>query len=113
MQRGLLALSATARCMDYIREKSCPGRNDLLVMLLANLTSLEAGAEALLQVGWACPLPASDVAISPVDACTAMHARAACWGTAAWGATHACDMIGSLPVSCELRMLHADGPGPS
>ena len=51
MQQQLLALNAVGRCMDYVREKSCPGRNDLLVMLLANLTSLEAGAEALLQVG--------------------------------------------------------------
>lgn len=51
VQQQLLALNAVGRCMDYVREKSCPGRNDLLVMLLANLTSLEAGAEALLQVG--------------------------------------------------------------
>lgn len=50
VQEQLLALNAVGRCMDYVREKSCPGRNDLLVMLLANLTSLEAGAEALLQV---------------------------------------------------------------
>lgn len=49
MQQQLLDLNAAARCMDYMREGSCPGRNDLLVMLLANLTSLEAGAEALLQ----------------------------------------------------------------
>ena len=51
VQQQLLGLNAVGRCMDYVREKSCPGRNDLLVMLLANLTSLEAGAEALLQVG--------------------------------------------------------------
>lgn len=51
VQQQLLALNAVGRCMDYVREKSCPGRNDLLVMLLANLTSLEAGAEALLQAG--------------------------------------------------------------
>jgi len=54
----LLALNAVGRCMDYVREKSCPGRNDLLVMLLANLTSLEAGAEALLQVDMAHRQPA-------------------------------------------------------
>ena len=53
MQQQLLDLNAVARCMDFIREKSCAGREELLVMLLANLTSLEAGAEALLQVrGW-------------------------------------------------------------
>lgn len=42
--------------MDYVREKACVGREDLLVMLLANLTALEAGAMALLQVraGRAC-----------------------------------------------------------
>ena len=60
MQQGLLGLNAVARCMDYIRERSAhtgPKQqggsgddDDLLVMLLANLTSLEAGAEALLQV---------------------------------------------------------------
>ena len=56
MQQGLLGLNAVARCMDYIRERSAAGPkqgssgdDDLLVMLLANLTSLEAGAEALLQ----------------------------------------------------------------
>ena len=51
VQQQLLGLNAVGRCMDYLREKACPGRNALLVMLLANLTSLEAGAEALLQVG--------------------------------------------------------------
>lgn len=50
VQQQLLALNAAGRCMDYVREKSCPDRNDLLVMLLANITALEAGAEALLQV---------------------------------------------------------------
>ena len=52
MQQQLLDLNAVARCMDFIREKSCGGREELLVMLMANLTSLEAGAEALLQVRW-------------------------------------------------------------
>ncbi|KAL4423726.1 hypothetical protein ABPG75_001027 [Micractinium tetrahymenae] len=51
VQRRLLELNAVGRCMDYVREKACVGREDLLVMLLANLTALEAGAEALLQVG--------------------------------------------------------------
>lgn len=51
MQQQLLGLNALARCMDYLREGSCAGREELLVMLLANLTSLEAGAEALLQMG--------------------------------------------------------------
>jgi hypothetical protein len=50
VQQQLLDLNAVARCMDFIREKSCAGREELLVMLLANLTSLEAGAQALLQV---------------------------------------------------------------
>ncbi|KAI3433812.1 hypothetical protein D9Q98_003616 [Chlorella vulgaris] len=51
VQQQLLGLNALARCMDYLREGSCAGREELLVMLLANLTSLEAGAEALLQMG--------------------------------------------------------------
>ncbi len=50
MQQHLLELNAVGRCMDYVREKACVGREDLLIMLLANLTALEAGAEALLQV---------------------------------------------------------------
>ncbi|GAB4814226.1 hypothetical protein N2152v2_001272 [Parachlorella kessleri] len=50
VQQQLLSLSAPSRCMDYIRERTCP-HNDLLVMLLANLTSLEEGAAALLQLG--------------------------------------------------------------
>lgn len=36
--------------MDYVREKTC-AHNGLLVMLLANLTSLEEGAAGLLQLG--------------------------------------------------------------
>lgn len=54
VQQRLLELNAVGRCMDYVREKACVGREDLLVMLLANLTALEAGAEELLQVwmGW-------------------------------------------------------------
>lgn len=36
--------------MDYLREKTCP-HPGLLIMLLANLTSLEEGAAALLQLG--------------------------------------------------------------
>jgi hypothetical protein len=66
VQQELLALNAVARCMDYIREGSCPGRNDLLVMVLANLTAAEAGAEALLQVAPASALP-----------CVAPHQRGA------------------------------------
>jgi hypothetical protein len=50
VQQELLALSAPARSMDYIRERTC-AHNNLLVMLLANLTSLEEGAAALLQCG--------------------------------------------------------------
>lgn len=45
-----MELNAVGRCMDYVREKTCSGREDMLVSLLANLTSLEAAAETLLQV---------------------------------------------------------------
>ena len=51
MQLKLLELNAPARCMDYLREKTSSGSEDLLVMLLANLTADEAGAGALLQLG--------------------------------------------------------------
>ena len=54
VQQQLLELNAVGRCVDYIRERTAAGRNDLLVMLLANLTSLELGAEALLQVPTPC-----------------------------------------------------------
>lgn len=50
-QRKLLDLNAPARCMDYLKEGACPGQEDLLVMLLANLTAAEDGAAALLQLG--------------------------------------------------------------
>eukprot|EP00887_Chlorella_sp_A99_P004078 scaffold11.g4078.t1 len=50
VQAQLLEAGAVGRCMDYVRERGCahPGR---LIMLLANLTSAEEGAAALLQLG--------------------------------------------------------------
>ena len=51
VQQKLLDLNGTARCMDYLKEKACPGQEGLLVMLMANLTASEQGAEALLQLG--------------------------------------------------------------
>lgn len=51
VQQGLLKLNAPARSMDYLKEGTCPGQEDLLIMLLANLTAAEEGATALLQIG--------------------------------------------------------------
>ena len=51
VQRKLLYLNAPARCMDYLKESTCSGQEGLLIMLLANLTAAEEGAEALLQLG--------------------------------------------------------------
>ena len=48
---ALLDMNMPNRCMDYLREKVCPGSEQLLVMLLANMTSVERGAEQLLQIG--------------------------------------------------------------
>lgn len=50
-QKKLLDLNAPARCMDYLKENTCPGQEDLLIMLLANLTAAEDGAAALMQLG--------------------------------------------------------------
>lgn len=50
-QNTLLELNAPTRCMDYLRDETSSGNEDLLVMLLANLTADENGAAALLQVG--------------------------------------------------------------
>lgn len=47
----LLDLNVANRCMDYLRERVCPGNEHLLIMLLANVTSVERGAEQLLQIG--------------------------------------------------------------
>lgn len=47
----LLDMNVCNRCMDYLREHVCPGNEHLLIMLLANITSVERGAEQLLQVG--------------------------------------------------------------
>jgi hypothetical protein len=50
IQQKLLDLNAPARCMDYLREGTCVGREELVIMLLANLTAAEEGAAALLQL---------------------------------------------------------------
>lgn len=50
IQSKLLDLNATSRCMDYLKEGVCSGHENLLVMLLANLTAAERGSEALLQL---------------------------------------------------------------
>jgi hypothetical protein len=47
----LLDINMCNRAMDYLREKTCPGNEDLLIMLLANITADERGAEHLLQIG--------------------------------------------------------------
>ena len=47
----LLEIKMCNRAMDYLRERTCPGNEDLLVMLLANVTADERGAEQLLQIG--------------------------------------------------------------
>lgn len=47
----LLEIKMCNRAMDYLREKTCPGNEDLLIMLLANITTDERGAEQLLQIG--------------------------------------------------------------
>ena len=47
----LLDMKMPNRCMDYVREKTCPGNEQLLIMLLANMTSVERGAAQLLQIG--------------------------------------------------------------
>ena len=46
----LLDLSVIARAVDYITDGA--GQNDgLLIMLLANVTTIERGSEQLLQLG--------------------------------------------------------------
>ena len=46
----LLDLNVIARAVDYITDGA--GQNDdLLIMLLANMTTLERGSEQLLQLG--------------------------------------------------------------
>ena len=47
----LLEIKMCNRAMDYLREKTCPGNEELLIMLLANITADERGAEQLLQIG--------------------------------------------------------------
>lgn len=51
VQSKLVELNAPGRCMDYLRDEKCRDRADLLIMLLANLTTEEGGAAAFLQLG--------------------------------------------------------------
>lgn len=51
VQKKLLDLNAASRCMDYLKDSISKGNEDLLVMLLANITAEEEGARALLQLG--------------------------------------------------------------
>jgi hypothetical protein len=48
IQSSLISINTVPRSIDYIKEKTCPYSNDLLIMLLANLTSTEQGASQLL-----------------------------------------------------------------
>lgn len=49
-QDKMIAMSTPARCMDYLKEGSAAGSEDLIIMLLSNLTAAEDGAAALLQL---------------------------------------------------------------
>lgn len=46
----LLGLSVVARAVDYVTDGASQN-DDLLIMLLANVTALETGSEQLLQLG--------------------------------------------------------------
>ena len=46
----LLGLNVVARAVDYVTDGACQS-DDLLIMLLANVTTLEKGSEQLLQLG--------------------------------------------------------------
>ena len=46
----LLGLNVVARAVDYVTDGACQN-DDLLVMLLANVTTLDKGSEHLLQLG--------------------------------------------------------------
>ncbi len=46
----LLDLNVVARAVDYVTDGACQNDN-LLIMLLANVTTIEKGAEQLLQLG--------------------------------------------------------------
>lgn len=48
--KQMLDLNVIARAVDYLVSKSS-GHDDLLLMLLANTTTLEKGSEQLLQLG--------------------------------------------------------------
>lgn len=46
----LLELNIVARAVDYITDGACQN-DDLLIMLLANVTTVEKGSQQLLQTG--------------------------------------------------------------
>lgn len=46
----LLGLNVVARAVDYVTDGACQN-DDLLIMLLVNVTTLEKGSEQLLQLG--------------------------------------------------------------
>jgi hypothetical protein len=46
----LLDLNVVARAVDYVTDGACQNDN-LLIMLLANVTTIEKGSEQLLQLG--------------------------------------------------------------
>ena len=50
MMEQLLDLQVVARTVDYITDGASP-HDDVLVMLLANLTTMEQGSQQLLQLG--------------------------------------------------------------
>lgn len=50
VQEKLLSMRMVSRCMDYLKEKTCPGNEHLLIMLLVNLTTAEEGSRQLLQI---------------------------------------------------------------
>ena len=50
VMQQLLDLNVIARAVDYIMDGACQ-HDDLLIMLLANVTTLEQGSQQLLQLG--------------------------------------------------------------
>ena len=46
----LLDLNVVARAVDYVTDGACQNDN-LLIMLLANVTTIEKGSEQVLQLG--------------------------------------------------------------
>lgn len=46
----LLGLNVVARAIDYVTDGACQN-DDILIMLLANVTTLDKGSQQLLQLG--------------------------------------------------------------